>query len=435
MAHAESGHSWFQGACLITEEAPARVPQAEISREFTANFPGLLDELRLENAGLQRDVLLWQRWIRYAAALLASAGAVISLTRGDEQRAWVPLLVVGGFYLLFNGMIAWFLSHGTARALPPRLPAVMLAVDMSMVASLVYFSAPPAQFYRLLLFGFLLLQLAVFYFGTQLGLWAGALTVGAYVLGSMVVPPYFDGPRPTPTVVGFNTAIFLFVGGALVFAFGGFRNRMNKLRSFCKRVEIGDLTSVYEGDKGRRPDDLTLLAQSVDEMRHRLIELIGTDPLTGCYNRRAFETRLGREWRQARRRGAMVALLAIDLDKFKSINDTHGHPVGDMVLSELSDIMKHTARDTDVIARVGGDEFVILLPDTGWQGATTFAERLRRNVDEHRFGGKELELQLTISVGVAVARGTDDVPSEFLLEEADRSLYKAKSGGRNRISA
>ena len=132
----------------------------------------------------------------------------------------------------------------------------------------------------------------------------------------------------------------------------------------------------------------------------------------------------------------MLAVIAVDLDNFKPINDTWGHAMGDQVLVDLSDIMRTTARETDYIARIGGDEFVLLLPDTTWQGATTFAERLRRHVDDHSFGGTgDDRVPVTISLGVAVARGTDEVPAEYLLEEADRSLYKAKSGGRNRISA
>ena len=111
---------------------------------------------------------------------------------------------------------------------------------------------------------------------------------------------------------------------------------------------------------------------------------------------------------------------------FKQINDTHGHPVGDMVLQELAEIMKTTARETDAVSRVGGDEFVIVLPDTAWQGAMAFAERLRRNVDEHTFGGDEL-LEITISVGVAHARGTDALTAEDLLEQADRNLYKPRT--------
>jgi diguanylate cyclase (GGDEF)-like protein len=185
----------------------------------------------------------------------------------------------------------------------------------------------------------------------------------------------------------------------------------------------------------KRPDDLTLLANSFESMRSRLAEQIGTDPLTGCLNRRALESRLRAEWRQAKRRNSTVCVLAIDLDHFKEINDTRGHPIGDVVLQELAGIMKATARDTDAVARYGGDEFVIVLPDTGWEGALTFAERMRRKVDEFTFGAETAEIRLTISVGVALARGNDPISPEMLLHEADRSLYKAKSAGRNRIFA
>src|SRR5436305_10330749 len=201
---------------------------------------------------------------------------------------------------------------------------------------------------------------------------------------------------------------------------------MNRLRLFCKLVEEGDLTPSIELGMDKRPDDLTLLARSFDAMRTRLAEQIGTDPLTGCLNRRALETRLRAEWRQAKRRGATVAVLAVDLDHFKMINDTRGHPFGDVVLQELAGIMKATARDTDAVARTGGDEFVIVLPDTGWQGALTFAERLRRRVDDFTFGPPGIPLSLTISVGVALARGSDPVSSEMLIKEADTALYKAK---------
>lgn len=178
-----------------------------------------------------------------------------------------------------------------------------------------------------------------------------------------------------------------------------------------------------------------MLGRSFNAMRDRLAEEIGTDPLTGCLNRRAMHTRLTREWRSAKRRGSSIALLAIDLDKLKEINDTHGHAAGDLVLHELGAIMMRSARDTDAVARMGGDEFLVMLPDTQWQGAMTFAERLRREIEQQVFEHGLLQLQVTVSVGVSLARGTDAVEPEHLMQEADRSLYRAKAEGRNRICA
>jgi len=229
--------------------------------------------------------------------------------------------------------------------------------------------------------------------------------------------------------------LFTLVSAVLISAYGSFRERMNRLRLFCKLVEEGDTHAVLDLGVDKRPDDLTLLAHSFESMHKRLGEQIGTDPLTGCLNRRALETRLRTELRQAKRRANTLAVLAIDLDHFKTINDTHGHPFGDLVLSGLATIMKETARDTDAVARLGGDEFFVVLPDTGWEGALIFAERIRRRVDETTFTSPRASMRITISVGVALARGTDPVSASTLMQEADQSLYKAKSGGRNRVFA
>jgi diguanylate cyclase (GGDEF)-like protein len=233
--------------------------------------------------------------------------------------------------------------------------------------------------------------------------------------------------------VALTTLVFVLVSGVIVLVFGSFRERMNELRLFCKLVEDGELTAKLAATKAPHPDDLTLLARSFEAMRDRFAEQIGTDPLTGCVNRRALENRLRTDWRLAKRRGSHVAVVAIDLDNFKTINDSRGHPVGDVVLQQLAGIMKSTARDTDTVARLGGDEFVIVLPDTGWEGAVTFAERVRRRVQDYAFGRENAPVAATVSIGVALARGTDPISPDVLLHEADRSLYKAKTGGRNRV--
>ena len=394
----------------------------------------LAEALRHDSAELQRDILLWQRWIRYAAAILVAAGVYLLADRAVPQPDAFAIAATAGTYILFTAFIAWFLKHGTGRDLPPQLPAVAVLADNVLLAALVYFSTPPIHFYRLLILGFLALHLSVLYFGARTGIWSASLTAIGFLVISFGLPPYIAGWKPVPLVSAFDVLLFGFIAAAQIATVGNFRLRLRTLREYCKRVEIGDLGGTQQVIEESRPDDLTLLARSFAEMRSRLIELIGSDPLTGCLNRRALEERLSREWRQAKRRNSQLAVLAIDVDTFKQINDTFGHPTGDVVLQEIAAIMRVTARETDAIARVGGDEFVVLLPDTGWQGAMTFAERLRRNVDEHTFGA-DPSPDVTVSIGVALARGSDDVSVVDLLEEADRSLYKAKSGGRNRISA
>jgi diguanylate cyclase (GGDEF)-like protein len=299
----------------------------------------------------------------------------------------------------------------------------------------VYLTAAVRDYDRLLILGLVAVQLAVVYYGLSFAAWGLLSTLATYIVGSLFVSPIRPGPPADGWAIATYSAMFLFAGSTLVFAFGNFRSRMNALRRLCHDVEAGEFGTPLGAGADRRPDDLTLLARSVDDMRHRLIELIGTDPLTECLNRRALETRLARECRQARRRGTPLSVLAIDVDHFKSINDTYGHPFGDYVLQTVADIMNETARDTDAVARLGGDEFILVLPDTGTQGATAFAERLRCNVGDRVFGDQRHSLPVTISVGVMVAPEIGELSPAALLAAADRKLYRAKSAGRNRISA
>lgn len=415
--------------------SPVRPSAENVTREWTGNFSVLDEALRQDRAEVEREVLLWQRWIRYGAAIaFAAAGLLVRLEHTGDPRGAILFAVLAAGYSAVVAVTAWVLARSRGTPLAPAWPAAAIALDLVALGVGGWLVLPPAGTTMVLLVGFLVLQLGVFSFGRWHGLAVAVGTAVIYVLLALVVPPAVPGARPGPMAVVAATVTWAFVSAVLVVTYGDFRTRMNALRHFCKRVEVGDLATSWDADGERRPDDLTLLARSVDTMRHRLIELVGTDPLTGCLNRRALEMRLRREWRAAKRRDSTLAVIAVDLDNFKPINDTHGHPAGDLVLRELADVMRYTVRDTDVIARVGGDEFVILLPDTGWQGAITLAERLRRHVDEGTFGGEQ-QIPLTISVGIALARGTDDVRAQDLLEEADRSLYRAKTGGRNRIGA
>jgi diguanylate cyclase (GGDEF)-like protein len=400
--------------------------------EYPASTPELVEALRHDREVLVREALLWQRWIRYVG--FGALVVLAFLVGRDRVRMLLPVAGVAIAYGAFVTAAAAMVRRA-ATVHEIRLPAALATADVVALGAITWLSGTPGDASRILIAGLLVVQLGVFYFGRWLGTYSAIAAAITYLLVAAVLPPHIPGARPATSQMLFDVGLFVMVCAVLISAYGEFRARMNQLRLFCKLVEEGDLTPALALGQEKRPDDLTLLAKSFDAMRMRLAEQIGTDPLTGCLNRRALETRLRAEWRQAKRRGSTVAVMAIDLDHFKNINDTYGHPFGDVVLQELAGIMKATARDTDVVARLGGDEFVIVLPDTGWQGALTFAERMRRKVDDFSFGAATGAIGLTISVGVALARGTDPISPEVLLQEADRSLYKAKSAGRNRVFA
>jgi diguanylate cyclase (GGDEF)-like protein len=390
------------------------------------------DALRHAQADAQREAILWQRWLRYLGVLLA---LLVALLFGAAPRdvALFPTFVVAGAYIGTVILTSWWVQRSARGVLHPVLPGLLATADILVMTGFFYYTTYGPSHHRMLLIGLLGVQLSVFYFGRGLGAYATLLTVAAYTAVELALPQFMPGPRPAGPQVALTATVFVLVSAMVVFVFGSFRERMNELRLFCLLVEEGELTAKLSATKATHPDDLTLLARSFETMRDRFAEQIGTDPLTGCVNRRTLENRLRGDWRLAKRRGSHVAVVAIDLDNFKLINDSRGHPVGDMVLKQLTGIMKSTARDTDTVARLGGDEFIVVLPDTGWEGAVTFAERLRRRVQDFGFGLEGSPVSATVSIGVALARGTDPISPDVLLHEADRSLYKAKASGRNRV--
>jgi len=152
------------------------------------------------------------------------------------------------------------------------------------------------------------------------------------------------------------------------------------------------------------------------------------DPLTGLFNRKALTVRFPDVRAQAVAVDTDVSVVMFDVDWFKSVNDTHGHQRGDQVLKALADTMRSTLRSADLLYRIGGEEFLVVLPAHDLRAATAVAERLRRTVAEQLTAG----LELTVSSGVASARGTA-VHLEALTDRADRALYAAKAAGRNRV--
>jgi len=171
--------------------------------------------------------------------------------------------------------------------------------------------------------------------------------------------------------------------------------------------------------------------ESVVSDKERLETLAATDALTGCLNRRALLESVEREVDRARRYNLVLALLMVDLDHFKRINDTMGHLVGDTVLRQLGELLRRDARSVDAVARYGGEEFVVLLPETAAHGAMIFADRMRQRIAAFTFGEPAHPVKITVSVGVACFPDPAvDTPESFIAL-ADAALYRAKADGRN----
>jgi len=162
------------------------------------------------------------------------------------------------------------------------------------------------------------------------------------------------------------------------------------------------------------------------------LEMAVTDALTGLYNRRYMDTQLGQMAAHSVNRGKPMSVLAIDVDFFKPVNDTHGHDAGDRVLQELAARMRASVRNIDMVCRTGGEEFIAVLPATDLRVAEKIAERMRKAISARPFNAAAVPINITVSIGIAAIEGPDGNIEE-LLKRADQALYRAKRDGRNRI--
>ncbi len=176
--------------------------------------------------------------------------------------------------------------------------------------------------------------------------------------------------------------------------------------------------------------------QSLVERQEELLHRATTDPLTGVGNRAAFDARIMLELERAARDASAVGLLMIDVDHFKKVNDTHGHPAGDRVLNSTAKALDRNIRKVDYLARYGGEEFVVIAPSISRTGLAHLAERLRAAIETNVLKWEREQLSVTISVGAALVSEVHDVPEAALslVRTADENLYAAKCEGRNRVS-
>lgn len=231
--------------------------------------------------------------------------------------------------------------------------------------------------------------------------------------------------------------IFLFISGYVSYIFRSFIHRPEAVLSISALVVpgifLGGAIFVYMVCS-------LSLETAIDLRRIFLLEQETiTDPLMGIYNRRYFDRRLAEEILRSKRYELPFSIFLLDIDFFKKVNDTYGHQIGDMVLKKLATVIVDSVRETDVVIRYGGEEILVLQPNTRVANAVELAERLCRKVEETELvkpnpGHEQPAIHVTVSIGVAGYRFSDDLDSaERVVERADQALYQAKNQGRNRV--
>ncbi len=181
-------------------------------------------------------------------------------------------------------------------------------------------------------------------------------------------------------------------------------------------------------------DELDQKNRELEVVNKKLRKLSITDGLTELFNHRHVHELLHEEFERSRRSGDPMAVAMLDLDRFKQINDTYGHPTGDVILYETSRILREAAREIDMIGRYGGEEFIAILPGATEEAAARFAERVRERVAAHVYRDEAVEVRMTLSSGVASFPEIAADNPDLLLKRADEALYAAKEGGRNRVA-
>ncbi|WP_194755959.1 sensor domain-containing diguanylate cyclase [Aliidiomarina indica] len=198
--------------------------------------------------------------------------------------------------------------------------------------------------------------------------------------------------------------------------------------SFSKVYSQAELFEQLREEKERADDALLKLQRA-----HEALEVIAeTDSLTKCKNRRGFESSARTEIARAQRSGSPLTFVALDLDHFKKINDQYGHSIGDEVLVAFADMVQENLRPSDILGRIGGEEFAIILPDTALNDGVILAERLRQIIENEYFVIEAIKIELTVSFGMS-EYGIDGDDYDALYKIADHRMYKAKELGRNKV--
>ena len=386
------------------------------------------------------EILLWQGKFRRAFAVLVGFGtislkwagvissdSVVARRIGAHPALLVALSVIVA-YLIFNHAVMAYVSRHPEAGRGAIASAI--AADMLLLFGILYVITPPSEYSRGLLVSIFTVLLTQLYFGQRATLWNVICVATLYTM--IVLAAASTGQLKAPAESLWDLALFML--GVLVFVGlqGQMQARLERIVRVFERAQSGDFSMQYDETLDRMPDAITVVGRAYNRMRGNLETIVLTDPLSGCFNRRGFDQLTVREVSRATRGNHPIAVIAIDVDHFKSVNDAYGHLTGDEVLREMGALLRETARLGDVVARIGGEEFEILAPDTNSEGAQILADRLQHAFHTKEFASMAGQRKVTISIGIASELARNDQVAQVLVARADEALYVAKKNGRDR---
>ena len=370
--------------------------------------------------------IIWQAKIRMLLALIAGVAALVLLWSKTLPGSPAGMVAAVAGYLSLVGTLYAVARY--ARETPPAAIAVMLLGDLLLIFATTFVISRPPYYDRALILSFFVLHLTELHLGRVYALLIGGVVSLAYV--ALVAASIHGGAALSWGEELGSVAAFAFAAVVFTHQRSAVGRRAGQIVALFERAEEGDFSEEYDVAADRRPDAITAIGQAYNRVRTRLESMVLTDPLTGCLNRRGFDQALAREIARSTRAGGEFTLLAIDLDHFKRLNDRCGHLAGDAILRELGALLQQTARAGDIVARTGGEEFTLILPETNAAGGFQLATRLCERIRNREFVVAGRPLRITVSVGVAAAPG--DQGQELKLR-ADQALYAAKRLGRDRV--
>jgi diguanylate cyclase (GGDEF)-like protein len=371
--------------------------------------------------------LFRQNRVRGLVAAIAAA-ALIVWPRVEPRTALVGALAGLTVYVAFIGASTFWMSRRQRAGI--ALMSAHGIADVFLLFAVVRPLAGSVSGGWILLAAAVPLQIALVFFGVR-----PAALVFAATLCAHVIVVATNGWTTVDGTIGDLWALGSYgVLSAVIFVLQDrVERRLRVLASLFDEARDGDFRHGYDVAGDPHSDAVTAIGAAFNELRAELAPMVHADPATGCLNRRGFALQFERALADARRRRGDVALLAVDLDHFKQINDRFGHLVGDEVLYEVATMLAEAVSEEGVVARMGGEEFTVLLPWADAEAAGAVAERMMNQLRQRSCQSLPADTPVTMSIGIASERITDSDVGLALRARADEALYAAKRSGRNRV--